>query len=175
MSVYWVDIIKEIVNEVVADTGKPTGINADAPYYIHGHPIDIMNQLTQRSRGAMKFKKWPVICLLQDFDEENGQDMTIDSEVNLNIVICMNTKSDYIGSQRYDATFRPTLQPLYELFIEKIAEYNSFIGIGKGLVPHIKTDRLYWGNEGNTANKFSEYIDAIEISDLNLKYKYKKC
>ena len=45
----WVDVIKEIVDEVVADTSKPSGINADAPYFIHGHPIDIMNQLNQRS------------------------------------------------------------------------------------------------------------------------------
>ena len=126
----------------------------------------------------LKFKKWPLICLLQDFEESNGQDMTIVSEVNLNIVICTATDASYTGSQRYDESFRPTLQPLYELFIKKVAQYNGFSGLSEGLIPHTKIDRLYWGTEGgagNTANKFNDYIDAIEIRDLNLKYNGKNC
>jgi hypothetical protein len=61
MSVVWVDIIEEIVAEVVADASKPSGINADAPYYFHGHLKDINIQLVQRDKGANKLKRFPLI------------------------------------------------------------------------------------------------------------------
>jgi hypothetical protein len=176
MSVVWVDIIEEIVQEVQSDASKPSGLGAEAPYYLHGHIRDITKQLTDREENeTLKFKKFPIICLLQDFTESNKQDMLIESEVNLNIVICTRTESEYVSPERYDNSYRNMLNPLYDLFIEKIAAYTSFTGLSDDLVPHDKIDRLYWGSEATNQNVFTDYVDAIEIQNLNLKYKQKNC
>jgi len=175
--IFWVDEIKEVVDMMRATV--PIVGDTDAPYYLHGHPIDVMNQMQQRDKhDEYKFKQWPLIALFQDFDESYGDNSLAASEVSLNIIIATVTSKDFTGAQRYDASFRPTLQPLYELFISKLIASGKFMKLTSS-VPHTKTDRLYWGTEsgaGNTANKFPDYIDAIEISDLNLKLrKISKC
>lgn len=171
---YWVDVIEDIVDLVRADSTKPS-VGADAPYYLYGHPRDVVNQLSMKDKhGTLKFKKFPVIILLQDFDETMGESGLIVSETSLNIIIATSTDPNYISSDRYTNTFKPILYPLYELFIEKIATSNYFLEVEQGLVPHTKTDRLFWGT--NNANTGNDYLDAIEISDLNLKLsKTKNC
>jgi hypothetical protein len=97
--------------------------------------------------------------------------MTIESQVqNMRIIIATNTKAEITSPTRYNDTFRDVLYPLYDLLIEKIAKYQNFTGIVEGLVPHNKTDRLYWGSQETSKNVFNSYIDAIEISNLNLIY-----
>lgn len=177
MSVYWVDIIEDIVDEVRSDSSNPA--SGEAPYYLHGHPVDVMNQMTLREKSdQLKFKKWPLIALFQDFEESYGASPLTQSEVSLNIIIATNTKADFFAAQRYDQSFRTTLQPLYELFITKLVSSKKFKDLVPGInnVPHTKIDRLYWGTDsgtGNTSHKFPDYIDAIEIRDLNLKLRKK--
>ena len=157
--IYWVDIIEDIVDQVRADASKPSGIAADAPYYLHGHPVDIQNQLTMRNKSnTLKYKKWPLIALFQDFDETYGENSLIESEVSLNLIIATNTKPEFFASDRYTETFKTTLYPLYNLFLSKIIASKKFKDLMPSIngVPHTKTDRLYWGTEGgNTANSFT--------------------
>ncbi len=178
-SVYWVDIISDIVDRMRADDSNPC--TGDAPYYMYGHPLDVIGQLQAKdSNDVYKFRKYPVVILFQDFDEDYGESHSIKSEVTgLNVIIATSTSPDYISEQRYTNNFKPILQPLYELFVEHLIASRQFLEIGEGLVPHVKTDRLYWGRSGlygNEANIFNDYIDAIEISDLHLKLsKFKYC
>jgi hypothetical protein len=37
--------------------------------------------------------------------------------------------------------------------------------------PHTKTDRYFWGADDDTKNVFNDFIDAIEIENLELKVK----
>ena len=178
--IYWVDIISDIVDRIKADSDKPAALKADAPYYMHGHPQDIIKQLQMKSKNdASKFKRYPVVILLQDFEETYGVDSTIRSDVSLNIVIANLTKPNYMSQERYDENFRTVLQPLYELFIKHIVASKQFKNVSENLVPHIKTDRLFWGATGlygNEGNIFNDYIDAIEISSLSLQLsKVKYC
>ncbi len=178
-SVYWVDIISDIVDRVRSDSDNPC--TGDAPYYMYGHPLDVIGQLQMKDKNDnFKYKKYPVIILLQDYDETYGDSQVVKSEVTgLNVIIATNTSPDYISSERYTNNFKPTLQPLYELFVEHLVSSKQFLEIAPGAVPHTKTDRLYWGRSGlygNDANIFNDYIDAIEITDLNLKLsKIKYC
>ncbi|MCK4824574.1 hypothetical protein KA005_52970 [bacterium] len=176
MSIYWVDIIKAIVDDVRADAG----LSNDAPYYMFGHPLEIINTLSMKDKSDnFKYKKYPLIALFQDFTESYGDNAFIKSEVSLNIAIITNSSQNYIASERYDNNFRVTLQPLYELLIEKLVSSKQFLEIDIGLVPHDKTDRLFWGAQGlygNEGNIFNDYIDAIEIDNLELKLgTLKKC
>jgi len=170
---FWVDIIEDIVTAVRADTDKPDSIPVDSPYYMHGHPLDVIKTLNQKDRDPVnKSKKYPLIALLQDFTEEMGEDQRIVSETSLNIVIAYHTVSEYNSAQRYDNSFRTILYPLYDLLIEKIIDSGWFLNVGSGRVPHDKIDRLYWGRgetKGNKAVVFNDLIDAIEIQNLRLQ------
>jgi hypothetical protein len=170
---YWIDVFSAIVAAVRSDSSKPAALDTDEPFYMHGHPLEIINTLAEKDRNDVhKFNKFPLIALFQDFTETMGESQAVKSEVtDLNLIIAVNTSPEYSSEQRYDNTFRPVLYPLYDLLIEHITKSRYFANTDPGLVPHNKIDRLYWGRSGlygNEANVFNDYIDAIEIQNLNL-------
>lgn len=174
MSAFWVDIIEDVVTEVRNDASKPgVGIiPVDSPYYLHGHPLDIIQTLNLKDGSpSQKAKKYPMIALFQDFTEEMGTDQMIQSSTTLNIIIAYSTSDEYNSAQRYDNSFRTILYPLYDLFIEKVISSGWFLNASESLTSHDKIDRLYWGRGVNKSNKaviFNDRIDAIEIQDLRL-------
>jgi hypothetical protein len=171
-SKYIVDIIGNVVASI--RTGE-------TPYYLYGHPIEVVNTLSEWTKSpTLKMKKFPLIVLFQDFEEQKGKHQSINSSVSLNMVICMNTLPSYKSHDRYDATFKTVLYPLYDLFISKLATCGYFHNASESLISHVKIDRVFWGKSGlngNTANAFNDYIDAIEIKnlDLDILNQFKNC
>lgn len=163
-ALYIVDIFADIVAEMDATV-----------YFMHGHPLDIVNQLSAKNKDAtLKFQRFPLIALFQDFTETKGRTMAYNSEVSLNLIIATTTNPNYTSAQRYDNSFRTVLYPLYDEFMQKLFESCKFADLADDLIPHEKIDRLFWGKQGlygNTGNIFNDYIDAIEIKNLNLKVK----
>ncbi len=176
---YWIDVFSDIVTDVRNDTDKPAALDTDEPFYMHGHPLEIINILAQKDNHAThKFNKYPLIALFQDFTETMGENQSVQSTADLNIVIATNTSPDYSADERYDNTFRTVLYPLYDLLLEHI-DGSGWFSNGVGLVPHDKIDRLFWGRQGlygNEANIFNDWLDAIEIQNLSLSLLLKqKC
>ncbi len=175
--IYWTDIIEEIVESVQTDSDKPASLKTDAPYYMHGHPLEIHTILEEKGHsGTLKFERFPLIALIQDFDEENNQDAS-PSKAELRIIIAQVTDPNFDITQRYDSTFRTVLGPLYDLLIKHIVESGWFKNCSASLCPHTKTDRPYWGREidGNSQeNIWNEFIDAIEIRNLQLDLRLKR-
>jgi hypothetical protein len=163
-SKYIVDIFQDIVDQINDEI---------TCYYLFGHPQEVVNTLSEWTKDpSKKFERFPLICLFQDFEEVKGVHQAINSKVTLNMVICMNTLPSYKSSERYTNTFKPVIYPLYDHLIMKIEDSYYFAGVGSGLVPHTKIDRVFWGKNGlygNTANHFNDYIDAIEIQNLELE------
>lgn len=151
----------------------PSGIDTDSPYYMYGHPIEIINTLAEKDKnGTYKFKKYPLIALFQDFEETRGETQFVNTSASLNIVIIVNSKRDYNSSQRYSNTFKPILYPIYNLLLKYISESNYF-DLAPDAVPHTKIDRVFWGKAGlygGEANIFNDIIDAIEIQNLELNF-----
>jgi hypothetical protein len=166
-SKYIVDIIEDVV-----DTMSLTC------YYLYGHPVEVVNTLSEWSKHpAKKVEKFPLIILMQDFEERKGTAQGINSEVSLNIVIATNTLNSYKSVDRYTNTFKAILYPLYDEFIDRVKLSGYF---KDELLQHVKIDRVYWGKSGlygNTGNTFNDYIDAIEIQNLELKIlnNFKNC
>lgn len=169
---YWVDVFEDIVDKVRADSSKPSSMDTDEPFYMHGHPLEIVNILGQKDKHKVhKFNKYPLIALFQDFTETMGEDMTIKSSASLNLIIATSTSPDYNASQRYDNTFRTVLYPLYDLLMKHIVRERYFKNVAPNMIPHDKIDRLYWGKQGLQGNEgmiFMDHIDAIEIQNLSL-------
>lgn len=159
-----VDVIKDIVESM-----------ASTVYFMHGHPVDVVNQLSVKNQDkSLKFQRFPLIALFHDFTEAKGNDMRVNSEVNLNLIIATTTNPSYTPDQRYENSFSTVLYPLYNELLSLIAQSCMFLNTAPDMIPHDKTDRLFWGKTGlygNVGNMFNDYIDAIEISNLNLQIK----
>ena len=161
--------VPEIIGELVQNIrAKYDPENSLAPYYMHGHPQEIVNILSQKTHNqTLKFQKYPLIALFQDFDEDiNGSRR----DVNLNLVICTETKPEFEATERYQQTFGPVLNPLFALFFSELKKFY-YLNILPDNITFTKTDRVYWGRQGlygSDGNIFDDHIDAIEIQNFNL-------
>ncbi len=152
-----------------------------APYYMHGHPVEITNRLNNKNGGGIySYQKYPLIVLLQDFQEDINADEYNYASISPDILIVNSTKEAIHADERYDYNYRYTLYPLYSDLIEKIKDSGYFTLIRSKDITHTKTDRPYWGTESggnNTANRLSDPLDAIELnfSELLVKDTRKQC
>lgn len=153
-----VGIIKAVVDEVKARW------TTEAPYFMHGLYAEMQNTLVEKDQGkTTKFQKFPCIMLVQPFDVvDNGFGY---STVTLTLIIAASSKPIIKAEERYIHTFNPTLFPLLELVKEELL-YSRDIA---NLIVECKTTELpYWGSNGE-ANMGTDYVDAIELKDINLQ------
>lgn len=164
----FVDRIGEIVSDV-RDEWDTVNVPVQTPYYLYGHPREIFLTLSEKDESeTFKHKKYPLIALFQDFEEETIKGRT--TVKNVTIVIMTETSVDYKATNRYTNTFTPTLIPLYELLIEKMKASNKIASDDR--YTHDKFDRLYWGTgneQGNISRIGNDALDAVVISGLNLR------
>lgn len=166
---YFVDVFGLVVEDIRENYDTN---NKEKPYYLHGHPLEILKTLSGRDKSpTWKYRKYPLICLLQDFQETKGDNPSWSMQVSPRVLIVNRTKREFSSQKRYEKNFKPILYPLYELLLEAIAEIGFFGVGGPDLIQHKKTDRLFWGREGlygSKGNIFNDYLDAIDISFVNL-------
>lgn len=135
--------------------------------YRHGHPVDVFDQL-QRMAENKDFKKrrFPVVALMQDFDEDIGPGI---NETPIQVIIAVRTETKYTAAERYTYSFdSKRLTKIYERFIKYLRADTSTYFRPQD---YTKIDRLYWGRDGalgNEDNKAYDYIDAIELN-IDLK------
>lgn len=163
-----VNLISDIVDDVRAEY-DPT--NDKEPFYEHGHPLEIVNTLRKRtSSPTKKFEKFPLIALFEDIDTTNGEGLfRLNSKLNL--IIAVNTDRDYNAEKRYTESFDKVLTPLYNLFIKHYLRSRN-VHSNHRKVAHEPIYRLNWGKKGlygTDGNIFNDYIDAIEIKNLDAK------
>lgn len=174
---YIVDEFEKMVSKVeakVLSQLKSIDNNIQQIHYEHGHYKEIESTLREYDRSRNFFnKKYPLIALFEDIRERVRDGIL--SEVNLSIVICFHTKADYKSADRYKTIFKPILEPIYNALMEEIANNHYFVGYG--IPMHDKINRPYWGSDAsnNDSNIFGDYLDAIEISNLRLKFLPNNC
>lgn len=177
-----VDEMREVVDKVSAEllpSLQAYDENITGVHYLHGHPLEIIKTLAQRDKSdSFVFKKYPLIALFQDFPEAMNATVGIPHESTLHLIIARATRPDFTAPERYDKNFRPVLYPIYSEFLHQLHHHGAFITKSETQIQHIKTDRLYWGNQGlygNEGNIFNDWIDCMEITNLRLKVKTKLC
>jgi hypothetical protein len=179
------DAVDYVVSSATATefTVEATGLTATewkakAPYYLYGHPTEMVNTLTKKgTNDVYKYQKYPLVYLEQDFTEDVSSVEYYAEISRLTIVILTNTSANFSSIERYNKTFKPILYPLYTKFIEETLWSGSF-SFNLNFVNHDKTDRLFWGTKtamGNEKNILNDPIDAIEITLKDLKVFNEKC
>lgn len=165
------------IAQVVAKMRDP--LTPDGPpYYEFGDLAAISSLLNAKdNRKQLKYKKYPLVFLLMDTAENHGEGATM-AKYDLTVGIAVLTQGKYTPRQRYEMNF-PTLYTLYEDFLLRLRQSGLFTWPGDQTRPqHTKVDRPYWGAEtatGNVKNKFSDPIDAIEITNLKINQRIKLC
>lgn len=166
---YFVDVFGLVVQDVREHFDTR---NQEKPYYLHGHPLEIIDILSRKDKSQnWKYRKYPLVILLQDFEETKGLNPSWSMQVSPRILIVNQTKRNYSSELRYQHNFKPILYPIYELLLEAIAEIGYFGVSAADEIDHRKFDRLFWGREGlygNRSNVFNDYMDAIDITFRNL-------
>lgn len=163
--------IVKMFEYITTDVQTRTGIQL---HYEHGHPVEIDNILQAWGKNPDNSKvKYPLLALFQDFEEEKGTQSGIDSVVKLELIIATMTLPEYTAAQRMEKTFVPILYPLYYSLITSITRSGYFAETAEHLLKHTKTDRMFWGR--NKAAAFGDYVDAIHITNLQLRVKTFYC
>lgn len=166
-SVIVVDEFREIVNSLPLFSVNGASIPVS---FMHGHPEEIEANLIEitQLQGYNGMVKYPLIALFQDFPEEMGDAGGYYGRVTIpKIIIATITDNTYKSEQRYNATFKPVLYPIYYAFMDKIAKHRGFIVADVASIRHTKIDRLYYGTQ-YAGQGLNDYVDAIEISNLQL-------
>lgn len=163
-----VDIVGRIVDKVRLEYDPE---NNEKPYFLHGHPLEIINTLKEYTvDSSLKFKKFPLIALFEDI-KDTGADGLFSSRSGLNILIITDTNPSYKAYERYEKTFNEILTPIFDLFVKHYKSSREVFTVKRSLKPD-RINHLFWGRKGlygNDANFFSDAIDAIEIENLDFK------
>lgn len=141
-----------------------------APFYMYGHNSELNSRLLERGKSkTLKYRKYPLIALRLDVDEENqGNGMV---KYSLNIGIFAYTKEHLNSEERIEQVFKPILYPLYESFLTELRNSGLFTWAGSPTPKHVKTDRPFWGtqdSERNLKKIFTDPLDCVEIQKLEL-------
>lgn len=171
---YFPDILKTVVAAVAVKLGTDV-------FFDHGHYAEVVKNLAYKDMAAsVKDKKYPLVWLVMDYDEDIYPNPSVYSSIPaLQIIIAAPTNNTWTQDER-DVNFKTNLYPVYAALIDQLAKTKEFGMPNRKMLAHKKTDRPYWGgsqdpNGNNTANLFNDYIDAIQIRNLNLKIQEKFC
>jgi hypothetical protein len=118
---------------------------------------------------------FPLVWLIMNFRTKRG-DYSVFGDVTCDLSISVPTDQNYTQQQREDISFHPKLFPIYEAFIEEVANEPMFEIQSKLSVKHEQIIRPYWGGSvktDGTKNLWDEiYADEVYIKDLKFKLKF---
>lgn len=137
------------------------------------HPIQIVKQLQIQSQHPdKKFEKFPLIALFTDVPIYAHKYGDYDG-TTLNIVFVMYTNPDFFREQRVLKTFEPFIRPLVDYFFTELVKSSVFSFVDETQdIRGTLWERYYWGKQGTYGNEgvvLSDYVDAAQIENLDLK------
>lgn len=160
--------------KVKGDVTAYSKLESKGPYFMYGHMLEVATVLTERNKSnKFVFQNYPLVILPMDIESEYDaiHDGVLFKDIKLFIVNI--TKPEYRVEDRKKMNYRPILYPLYEKLIYNIRHNRNIIV--DGIFPtHSKKDKYFWGSElngNNTATILNDYLDAIEIKNLDLRVK----
>lgn len=175
--------------EILADVVKQTAV--DCQITINGRTIDCpdinytfgnaqyvkdkLDVMTQSARNnEMKF---PLIALFCPFNERrNSPDCYTQAKVR--VLIAHSSRKEWSNEQRLVSSFQNVLRPIYNRFLKALLEDGRFDFGYEEQIPHEYSENYSYGRYGaytGTGEEVGEPIDAINISNLELKVKLPNC
>lgn len=162
-------IFEAIVSEVSTNLASATIPQVS---FRHGTWVDILDELTIDSNSPdddVKNNKYPLVCLIHQFDENPFDSQSEDAEFTL--IIVTRSTATMRTDERYTANFIPILYPIYAELKQVIFDSMYFLGYNQAF-SHTKRDLTHAGQEsanGNTAYKLPDVLDGLLMSNIKLK------
>lgn len=174
--------IPEIISEVVSQTSDnlasylenlDIGLNYGISFK-HDTWMKIQDSiLVEKQYNETKNKQYPLIMLIEDIQQDVSDRSFNGVKAKLDLLIVCPSKAEYYGEQRRLNSYVPVLRPIYAEFMTELAKHIKIKGyLGKnGYYPHQYREMYNMGtNEGKTAYKLPDYLDGIEVRDLDLQF-----
>lgn len=160
------DIFRGIVERVSKEYGKHIS-------YMFGDWNYISDQLLIWSKSNATAKlKYPAIFLYSPIEEDRTDKKW---KMSLSLLLVVNTLPSYTNEERSRISFAECLRPIYEILIKEIGKEPTF---DIKNVPHMYIENYRYGKAGVTGpdgKPFKDYIDGINIKNLQITLKKEKC
>ncbi len=144
--------------------------------YIFGNARYVKDQLDDLSK-PLEVPKFPLIALFCPFNEQrNTPDFFTKAKVRV-LMACSSVKG-WDNEQRLVTSFQNILRPIYTRFLEELKEDGRFDFGYEDVVAHEYSENYSYARYGaytESGEAVSEPIDAINISNLELKVKLPNC
>lgn len=190
--VYIADVIGQVVDQVITEAlgtvkANDLAVNGQSLIqtinYQYGHFRELIQTLAQwdADPNGLRSQKYPLIYLVQDFREQRGKSAGVYADVSLNIIICHQTEGDYKVSERMAKVFKPVLYPIYYSLLNQLSRHPMIFQGESDMIPHDKWDRSFWGTTklvgsgGTDRSQLADYVDAIDLQNLQLKISFQPC
>lgn len=140
--------------------------------YQFGPPLEIYQTLAQMSQSKQA-QKYPLVALFQPITQKKGGATGIDSKTPLRIIIARWGNETDKAAERYDKNFRPVLIPVFAELLYQMSISRAIATPTYEKIPMDYKEWPYWDNDGK--NPVVDCVDIIELSNLELNFRYKNC
>jgi hypothetical protein len=163
--------IPEEIAAVVAASATALGYDV---FYFFGHLREVAARLQELTNSTTnKSKQFPCIILFTDIPIRANQPQGSYGTASLNLIIANWTEPKYTAQQRLDNNFKTVLYPIKREFMKRLNRHLAFGFPGE--MAYTEIDRYFYGSTMNDKNAFNDYIDCIEIQNLQVIIKNKPC
>lgn len=170
--------IVEDTAEMILSTLQCADKNIKALNFIHGSAEEVRETLKQYDKSAtLRYKKYPLVILVTPFITQRGNVGGYYDKVVCNIGIAHHTKKDYKSIERYEKVINGVLIPLYECLLDVIADSGYYAVTTASGIQHTANIRDDIGRKTflNLEGVAFDYIDAIELTNVELFRQHKNC
>ena len=146
--------------------------------YIFGNAQYVKDQLDAMSKAVTtNDMKFPLIALFCPFKEQRNVPEYF-SKATIQILIACSSNKEWSNEERLAISFQNILRPIYERLKAELLADGRIDFCYNDLIPLEYSENYSYGRYGahtGTGDALSEPIDAINISNLELKIKNPSC
>jgi len=136
--------------------------------YMYGPIKQVVTELqTWTENPDYSKKKYPIVCLIQPFEETINPSNGVNTLALPRIIIGRQSEASWNTSERYANNFRPVLYPIYETLLDEMDNEKRIEATQGNGFSHTKIDWPYW-DDSKDSNPFSDRLDIIEIKNLKI-------
>lgn len=140
--------------------------------------IELCNRLKADGESPeSRVTRYPLVALIRNYDEVVRSDDPFVT-TSLNIVIVTQSDATWLSEKREQINYFPILYPIYAELMSVIASSEYFVSYYNPYPSHTKGDNLHLGRDGtngNTAYLLPDCVDAIMVTNLQLRLDIEKC
>ena len=108
------------------------------PYFLHEKRKKANSILTKKGgQGKAKWAKYPLVLMLETFDEDLTNPQFISADIIL--IIVNTTDSNWNSDERHDNNIEPILDPIYDGILQGMVDSNIIQAFGIDEIAHIRT------------------------------------